>query len=141
MKKFTKFIGFAVLLNVTCCAPMVAGEIATPEGTLQGVVMDKKGRPLSAIIKVKGPDGRKRAVESQSSGRFVLSQLPPGPYTIVVISTFYDVTRIKKVEVTGDQITELVITLKEVENCCLIRGAIPNPVDTTSSTSITHMNF
>jgi hypothetical protein len=141
MKVFAYPIAVAVLLIAFFGTQISAREIAAPEGTLRGVVMDKKGHPLHAIIRIKGPDGRKREVESQYSGGFVLPHLPPGQYSVVVISIFFDITKIKNIEVTGDQITELVVTLKEEINCCLIRSALPNPVDTTSSTSFTHMHF
>ncbi len=74
---------FRIALIITLCG-LAAGAFAQTTGGLVGRVTDGKGKPVSAaIVDAKGPALQgSRSTKTDDAGRYRLSLLPPGTYTV-----------------------------------------------------------
>jgi hypothetical protein len=105
---------FAILL--ASATPHVA---AAAEGNLLGWVEDSRGTPVSgALISAfaRGMrDGGFVAV-SDAAGRFVLSSIPPGAYTVRAVGRGHKPAAARQVTVMADEDSIFSITLKTIED-------------------------
>lgn len=97
----------AVVIAVACPAD---GQQAESTGAIEGTVLaDDKVTPLSGVeVEVVAPGIR---VRTDSSGKFVIADLPAGKYTLEIRHSGYTVKSLERVAVVPFEVTELHLVL------------------------------
>ncbi|HET9713945.1 MAG TPA: TonB-dependent receptor, partial [Pyrinomonadaceae bacterium] len=110
-----KFIGSMVFLATLCCGLTLAQQRA---GSLRGHVSDELGGlVVGATVTLIAADGTEKTAVTNSEGTYNFNSLPPGPYTIRVVSPGF--TPYEKTELAiaiGSRTThdvKLVVTLEK----------------------------
>ena len=83
------FLVFTVLLLLAGMIPLIAQQ----SGTISGAVTDQAGKAVaSAAVEVRNdPSGTTKSVVTGADGKFTVSDLPPGNYSIIVTSPGFSV--------------------------------------------------
>jgi outer membrane receptor protein involved in Fe transport len=129
-----------VLLLALACAAIVVPAHAFAQGTgkIAGTVLDRKTNRALAFVNVAVPEARTGAL-SDSKGEFLISNVPPGTYTVRAQFTGYGAETTAGVVVTAGRTTTLRIAMTEVvvatEKEVVVSGTRPL-VDTKSGGTI-----
>ncbi|MGE3465989.1 MAG: TonB-dependent receptor [Pyrinomonadaceae bacterium] len=92
---------FAVLLSAQ-----------TLQGTIKGQVRDIAGAVIvGATVVATGPSDERRTAVTNESGEFVVDDLPPGTYSVVISGSGFDPFENRAVDVESGETTALSITL------------------------------
>ena len=102
----TRLISFFALLSLAAFAQTFRGELA-------GSVTDPTGAALSgAVIKVENPaTGFSRSVATNSSGGFVVADLPVGLYEMTISSPGFEVRKVTGIEIAVAKTTNIPVQL------------------------------
>lgn len=94
-------------------APALFAQSSTASGTVSGTITDPKGSVLqSAAVSVKNDStGTTRKTTSDTQGRFSVTGLPAGKYTVEATAPGFASTLKRGVQLAADQSQELSITL------------------------------
>jgi hypothetical protein len=97
---------FTAMLGVALSASAQSGS-----GSIRGTVEDPSGALIpGAQITVSNAEGFTHRYESDAEGRFYVSQLEPGSYSVSVSATDFTAA-LKSVDVTGNSVTRESIKL------------------------------
>jgi hypothetical protein len=130
------------LLVTLALASAVWGQTQITSGTIQGVVMDEAGAVVpGASVEVKNLGTNfVQTSTTDSDGRFVFLQLPPGRYTLTVTHTGFATTVQEDFQLTVGQALSLNMKLQVSQVAARVTiDAIPT-VDTLKTESSTTLN-
>lgn len=121
------------------CTLSVSGRAQTTTATLSGAVTDETGGVLSgAQITISNvATGVKRSTAADDRGRFVVAQLPPGPYELTVTAAGFETLVRKGITLTVGQEAALNLPMKvgAVSEQVTVLGEAPLVNTATSSVS------
>src|SRR5919206_2224608 len=96
---YRKFLALACALALVALAPL-AGAAAAAGGEIAGTVTDPKGAVVvGAQVSATDAAGKTATAATDNEGRFKLSGLAPGNYTVVVVSPGFVEARREQVAV------------------------------------------
>ena len=125
-----------MILTVLIALMTSYGSFAGVTGKITGVIKDKDtGEPLiGANIIV---EGTSRGAAADGKGRYVIINMPPGSYTLIIRMMGYQTTKVTDVTVYSDRIAtvdcKLKITILEGEEVVIVAGREPVEFDRTNS--------
>jgi hypothetical protein len=106
-------LGSLILLLFLCSEPQAARARQQAASSLSVRVVDVLGGlVVGANVKARGTDGSERTAAAASEGVYVVPNLAPGTYTLVVAARGFAVYEKAGVEVAGGRRTALAVTLE-----------------------------
>ncbi len=115
------------------------GISQTTTATLSGVVTDQSGAvlPQAQLTVINVATGAERSVTADTAGRFVVSQLPPGPYDVTVIAPGFATLVRRGLTLALGQEANLTLSMEvgAVNEQVMVTGEAP--VVNTSNSAIT----
>jgi hypothetical protein len=109
-------------------------------GTIQGTVQDANGGALpGASIEIKNLEtNESKTLTSDDGGRFVVLQLPAGPYTIKVSKQGFATVVVERADLTVGQALNLPVSMKvsQVEERVTVTAPTVDTLKTESSTTL-----
>jgi hypothetical protein len=107
---------WSVLWTLACAMTLLAGACAlygqTSPGTIQGSVVDPGGRAIggAAVAVTSGPELKRTAV-TDSDGKFGVTGLPAGNYTVEVSATGFATKIQENVAVSAGAVATVPVSL------------------------------
>lgn len=135
MKRISLFL--ALLYAGLCLVSTVTGQ--TPTGTIEGQIADPQGAVVAGanITVTDVATGRTVTATTNEEGRFTVSALPPGNYSIKIEKQGFNTANVDKIIVQVGQVARADISLKigaATETVQVDIGATDIQVDTTRQT-------
>src|SRR5258708_8070583 len=140
---------FALALILSSFVSLASAQSLTT-GAISGSVMDQSGALMaSVVVTAKNVDtGATRETQTTGSGNFLLAQLDPGRYEVLVESAGFEKTKIGPITVAVSRVASLEVKLKigsstatvEVkQEVPLIEPRNPNTTTTLKATQLSHI--
>ncbi len=127
----------AVAVGLLSVWPAVVWAQASSTATVRGRVLDPQSRPLAgaAVTVTSGTTGLSREAASDTGGQYVLADLPPGEYVLVVAAPGFAAQRFEAVTLNVGQVLDLDATLgvAGVKEAVVVDAASAGLVDTARS--------
>ncbi|MEO8650403.1 MAG: TonB-dependent receptor [Acidobacteriota bacterium] len=142
--KFIMKVLYAVLLGT--CVALIPGQInaqSSTTGTVEGIVSDPNGAAVpSATVSISGGGLlREQTATSDQNGNFRFLQLPPGRYTVKVVSAAgFEDYKLDDIEVNLSKSTTLNVALKPKGVGATVDVTANPEVDISSNTSGTNVS-
>ena len=118
-------IGVCVFL---CSAGSVRLQAQSGDGTVAGAVLDVAGKPIAnAAVSVKNEStGSARQATTDADGRFSVSGLPDGLYTVEVSSPSFATSRRKGVKLAagGTENVSIALNVGELSQSITVEGTV-----------------
>jgi Carboxypeptidase regulatory-like domain/TonB dependent receptor len=146
MRRFRFGLFTSSVLGVFLISLCAAGVFAqgTTSGTINGSVKDQNGAVVAgASITIKNEaTGTERKVTSGEDGGFVVDQVPPGSYSIIVEGQGFKRTVAPKITVNVSQTTNVNINLElgNVSETVTVTSGVQEIINTTSPTLTSIIN-
>ena len=135
----------AVAVGLLSVWPAVVWAQASSTATVRGRVLDPQSRPLAgaAVTVTSGTTGLSREAASDTGGQYVLADLPPGEYVLVVAAPGFAAQRFEAVTLNVGQVLDLDATLgvAGVKEAVVVDAASAGLVDTARSVVDTVFHF
>jgi hypothetical protein len=130
------------LLFILISAPAASAQTQITSGVIQGTVMDEQGAVVpGANVEVKSLETNQvKTLTTDTSGRFVFLQMPPGRYTLTVTKTGFATLEQEAFPLTVGQALDLDLKMKvsQVEERVTV-SVIPT-IDTLKTEASTTLN-